>query len=59
MGFLRQEYWSEFPFPPPGDPPNPEIKPTSLASLALRGGFSTTAPPGKPTVEYYSAIKRN
>ena len=21
MGFSRQEYWSELPFPPPGDPP--------------------------------------
>ena len=25
MGFLRQEYWSEQPFPFPGDLPNPEI----------------------------------
>ena len=45
MGFSRQEYWSEFPFPSPGDLPNPEIKP---ASLALAGRFSTTEPPGKP-----------
>ena len=22
VGFSRQEYWSGFPFPPPGDPPN-------------------------------------
>ena len=35
MGFSRQEYWSGFPFPSPGDPPSPEIEPTSLA---LAGG---------------------
>ena len=26
MEFSRQQYWSGFPFPPPGDPPNPGIK---------------------------------
>ena len=26
MGFLRQEYWSGLPFPPPGELPNPGIK---------------------------------
>ena len=25
MGFSRQEYWSELPFPSPGDLPNPEM----------------------------------
>ena len=29
MGFPRQEYWSGLPFPPPGDLPNPGIKPAS------------------------------
>ena len=38
MGLFRQEYWSEFPFPPPGDLPDPGIEPTSLA---LVGGFFT------------------
>ena len=33
MGFPRQEYWSGLPFPPPGDLPDPEMGPTSLASL--------------------------
>ena len=42
MGFSRQEYWSVLPCPPPGNLPNPRI-----ASLALAGGFFTTAPPGK------------
>ena len=30
-GFSRQKYWSESPYPPPGDLPNPGIKPRSLA----------------------------
>ena len=47
MGFSRQELWSELPFPPPGDVPNPGIKPTSPA---LTGRFSTTKPPGKPQI---------
>ena len=31
IGSSRQEYWSELPFPTPGDLPNPSIEPTSLA----------------------------
>ena len=45
MEFSRQEYWSGLPFPTPGDLPNPEIKPTSLASPALAGRFFTTVLP--------------
>ena len=48
MGFPRQEYWSALPFPPPGDLPDPGIKPVSPASSALTGGFFTTEAPGKP-----------
>ena len=44
MGFSRQEYCSGFPFPPPGDHPNPGIKP---ASPSLAGGFFTAEPPGE------------
>ena len=29
MGFSRPEYWSGLPCPPPGDLPNPGIKPAS------------------------------
>ena len=36
MGFFRQEYWNELPFSPPGDLPDPMIKPTSPVSLALQ-----------------------
>ena len=47
MEFSRQEYWSQLPFPTPGDRPNPGIEPTSLESPALAGRFFTTAPLGK------------
>ena len=35
------------PFPTPGNLPNSGIKPTSLVSPELGGGFFTSAPPGK------------
>ena len=38
------------PFPPPRDLHHPGIKPSSLASPALAGGFSTTEPPEKPSI---------
>ena len=46
MGFSREEYWSELPCPPPGDLPDPGIKPTSPASPALQA--DTSEPLGKP-----------
>ena len=46
-GFSRQEYWSGLPCPSPGDLPDPVIKPASLASPALAGGFFTTVATGK------------
>ena len=42
MEFSRQEYLSGVPFPPPGDLPDPGIKPTSLMSPALASRFFTT-----------------
>ena len=41
MGLHKQEYCSELPFPTSGNLPDPEIKPVSLASPALAGGFFT------------------
>ena len=41
MGFFRQEYWSGLPCPPL-DHSNPGIKPISLTSPYLAGGFFTT-----------------
>ena len=36
LGFSRQEYWNGVPFLPPGDLPNPGIKPMSPAFPALK-----------------------
>ena len=47
-GFSRQEQWSGLPCPPPGDLPDPGIKPASLMSPALAGRFFTTSATGKP-----------
>ena len=49
MGFSRQEYWSGFPFPSPGDLSNPGTEPTSPVSPALAGGFFTAELPGRPS----------
>ena len=46
MEFYRQECWSGLSFPPPGDLPNPGIKPVSLMSPILAGGFFTTSTQG-------------
>ena len=43
VGFSRQEHWSRLPCPPPGDLPDPGIKPLSLMSPALDGGLFTTS----------------
>ena len=43
MGFSRQESWSGLLCPPPGDLPDPGIKPASLMSSALAGRFFTTS----------------
>ena len=45
MEFSRQEHWSELPFPPSGDLPDPGIKSMSPESPALAGRFFTTEPP--------------
>ena len=43
MGFSRQENWSRLPRPLPWDLPNLGMKPMSLMSSALAGGFITTS----------------
>ena len=44
MGFSRQEYWGELPFPSPGDLPDPGIE---SMSPALQADALTSQPPGK------------
>ena len=45
MGFFRQEYWSELPFPSLRDFLDPGMEPASPVSPALAGGFFITEPP--------------
>ena len=49
MEFSRQEYWSGFPFPSPGDLPNPEIE---SGSAALQADSLPSEPSGKPIHTY-------
>ena len=53
MGFSRQEYWSELPFPSPGDLPDPGIEP---GSPALEADALTSEPPGKLWLQSPSAV---
>ena len=49
MEFFRQEYWSKLLFPPPGDLPNPGIKPTSPTSPALQAdSLGSLGKPNQP-----------
>ena len=49
MELSRQEYWSGFPFPSPGDLPDPGVKP---GSAALQGDSLLPEPPGKPLITF-------
>ena len=59
IGFSRQEYWSGFACPPPGDLPDPGIKRASLSLLHWQEGSLPLAPPGKPTVLIILCITPN
>ena len=51
MGFSKtREYWSGFPFPPSGDPPNPGIKPASPVASALQADLLPLSHLGTPKV---------
>ena len=53
MGFYRQEYCSGLPFPPPGDLPNPGIKPKPPT---LQADCSLLSHWGSPKLPYILAI---
>ena len=57
MEVSREKYWSGVQFPTPGHLPNQGIKPASVASPALAGGFFTTSATGKPNVKYFRSQK--
>ena len=52
--FFSQEYGNGLPFPPPQNPPDPGIKPSSHS---LAGRFFTTKPPGKLCVFCVCGVK--
>ena len=52
MEFSRQEYWSGLPLPPPGDLPDPGIRPRSPT---LQADSLPSEPPGKPYSLYRSS----
>ena len=53
MGFSREEYWSGFPFPSPGDLPNPGIEPRSPA---LQADALLSEPQGSPIYLYIKSL---
>ena len=52
VGSSRQEYWSGLPCPPPGDLPDPGIKPASSVVPALADGFFIAEPLRKPSFQW-------
>ena len=55
MRFSRQEYYSGLPCPPPGDLPDPGIKPASLKSLGI---FTTSTTWEALCYNFSSPIKK-
>ena len=55
-GFSRQEYRCGLPCPPPGDLPNPGIKPFFLKSPALADGFSITSTTWEAQVDSFHSL---
>ena len=54
MGSSRQEYWSGWPFPSPGELPNPGIEP---GFPALQADSLPSEPLGKPQGNYKQGEK--
>ena len=48
LEILLQEYWNRLPFPPPGDLPDPGIKPLSPVSPILQVDSLPAEPLGTP-----------
>ena len=53
MELSRQEYWSGFPFPSPGDLPDSGIELASPGSPSWQADSLPSEPPGKPRYEYF------
>ena len=57
LKFCGQGYWSELPFPPPGDLPNPGIEPAFPESPVLQW-ILYLEPLGKTTTFYYNQLEK-
>ena len=53
VGFSRQEDWRGMQCPPPGDLPDPGVKPTSYNSCIGGGFFTTSVTWGAPVLHIY------
>ena len=51
MEFCRKEFWSQLPFPAPGDLPDRGVKPRPPVSCNWQVGSSPAALPGKPMLQ--------
>ena len=56
MGFPRQEYQSGLPFPPPGDLPDPGIKPAFPVAPALQVDSLPLSHQGSPHICIYACV---
>ena len=56
MEFSRQEYWSGFRFPSPGDRPDPGIE---TRSPTLQADALPSEPPGKPNQGKLEVVKQD
>ena len=54
--FPGKKYWSGLPFPPPGDLPDPGVKPTSPVSPVFTDWFFTAVPPRKSLITSYLCL---
>ena len=59
MGLSRQEYWSEFPLPPPGVSSKSRDQTCATVAPTSVGRFFTHEPPGKPIKQLYSNKIKN
>ena len=57
MRFSQQEYWSGSPCPPPGDRPDPGIKPAPLRTPTLASRFFTTSAAREALKAWFSNFK--
>jgi len=57
MGFSRQEYWNGFPFPSPGDLPNPGVEPRSQTQVSfIAGRFLNLGQIGRHVAKMWASL---